>query len=69
MNRVNQRNEFFQVELDVILQTVRRNHGHVDYVAQPETLQYRESLQITPESLVELESELESLGVTFEEEE
>ena len=67
VNRVNLRKEFFFVDLEVILATVRRNHGHVDYVAQPEALQYRESLQIDPESLVELESELEAIGVTYDE--
>lgn len=69
VNRVNLRKEFFQVELNVILDTVRQHHGHIDYVAEPEALQYRESLEISPESLMELETELESLGVTFEEEE
>jgi hypothetical protein len=69
VNRVNLRKEFFQIELGVILESVRRHHGHVDYIAEPEALQYRESMQISPESLVELESELEALGVTLDEEE
>lgn len=67
VNRVNLRKEFFQVDLEVILNSVRRHHGHVEYVADSEALQYRESLQISPDDLVEFESELEELGVTFDE--
>lgn len=36
VNRVNLRKEFFQVDLEVILNCVRRHHGHVEYVADSE---------------------------------
>lgn len=67
VNRVNFRKEFFQVDLQWIIDLVRQKHGTVDYVAEPEALQYRETQQITPDELVELEEDLESLGVDFEE--
>ncbi len=61
------RKEFFQVDLQWIIDLVRQKHGTIDYVAEPEALQYRETQQIIPEELVKLEEDLESLGVDFEE--
>ena len=67
MNRVNLRKEYFAVELATILDAVRSHHGRIEYVAEPEALQYRESLEITPEQLLENHKELVELGVDFEE--
>jgi hypothetical protein len=49
VNRVNFRKEFFRVGLDTIRAVVEEHHGVVEYVADAEALQYRESLKISPE--------------------
>lgn len=64
VNRINLRKEFFRIDLDTILATIREVHGKIEYVAKPEALQYRESLDVSPEEVVELEQELEDLGVS-----
>lgn len=66
VNRVNLRKEFFRVELDQIVEIVKTHHGKVEYIAEPEALEYRDTLTITPEELVEIEAELEELGVTID---
>ena len=67
VNRVNLRKEYFQVDLSIIMDVVRQHHGHIEYIAQPEALEYRESLTISPDELVQVESELAELGIVFEE--
>lgn len=67
VNRVNLRKEYFRVDLKTILDRVRKYHGEIEYIAEPEALEYRESLQITPDEVAETEAELEELGVVFEE--
>ncbi len=67
VNRVNLRKEYFRVDLETIVKFVKHHHGHVDYIAEAEALEYRETVTISPEDLVELESELAEMGVTFEE--
>ena len=64
VNRINLRKEFFRIDLDTILKTIREVHGKVEYVAEPEALQYRESLDVSPDEVVELEQEMEDLGVS-----
>lgn len=49
VNKVNPRKEFFRVELDEIVRIVEKNHGRVDYVAEPEALEYRNSISMTEE--------------------
>ena len=66
VNRVNLRKEYFEVKLNTILDAVREHHGRVDYVAEPEALEYRETQEISPEDLVEVESELQEIGADFE---
>lgn len=66
VNRVNLRKEYFNVNLDTILDAVRNHHGHVDYVAEPDALEYRESQTISAEDLVEVEAELLEIGADFE---
>jgi uncharacterized protein (DUF2267 family) len=63
VNRVNLRKEFFAVDLDTILAAVEQHHGIVEYVAQPEALQYRESQNISPEEVEDVEEELEAIGL------
>jgi len=45
VNKVNLRKEYFRVELQTIIEAVRENHGEVSYEADPEALEYFESLE------------------------
>nr|WP_238349001.1 GIY-YIG nuclease family protein [Pantoea vagans] len=45
INRINLRKEFFRVELSRIIDEVERQHGQVDYIADPVALQYLQSLE------------------------
>lgn len=49
VNRVNLRKEFFKVSIDEIVSAVENCHGSVDYIAEPEALEYNESLKISDE--------------------
>jgi len=66
VNRVNLRKEYFALELGEILEAVKRHHGKVEYLAQPEALEFRETQEISPEDLMELEEDLIEMGVVFE---
>ena len=46
VNRVNYRKEFFKVDLNTIIQYVRKRHGEVEYQADPEALEYLETLAL-----------------------
>lgn len=67
VNRVNLRKEYFNVELEVILDAVRKHHGTIEYVAEPEALEYRETQTISPEELVERSEELAEMGINLNE--
>ncbi|NOY43175.1 MAG: hypothetical protein GXP26_15250 [Planctomycetes bacterium] len=62
LNKVNLRREFFRVKLDEIRHLVEANHGEVNYVAEPEALQYRESLQMNDEEFAFISSHAEELS-------
>jgi len=49
LNKVNFRKEFFAVSIEDVKKAVEKLHGEVEYVAEPEALQYRESLTMTEE--------------------
>lgn len=49
VNRINPRKEFFKVSLDTIRDAVERHHGVVEYMADPEALEYYESLSMSDE--------------------
>jgi chemotaxis protein histidine kinase CheA len=66
VNRVNLRKEYFAVDLNTILNAVQSLHGNIEYVAEPEALEYRETQEISPEDLVTLERDLVEMGVVFE---
>ena len=61
LNKVNFRKEFFRADLDSIRGIVDRNHGEVDFVADPDALQYRESLELTDEDYEFVEQTVQSL--------
>lgn len=49
LNRINPRKEFYRADLDTIRKLVEENHGQVEYVADPEALEYRQSLSVSEE--------------------
>lgn len=51
LNKTNPRKEFFRTEIETIVAIVKENHGEVEYVADAEALQYRQSLSMTDEDL------------------
>ncbi len=61
MNKVNFRKEFFRVDLDSIRQIVESNHGVVDYIAEPEALEYRESVNMKDEDYEFIERTVQPL--------
>lgn len=67
VNRVNLRKEFFRVPLEIILKAVEKHHGVVEYMASPDALEYRESQQVTPEQVEEVEKELAEAGIDLDE--
>jgi len=67
VNRINLRKEYFRVDLDTIISAMTRHQGSVEYVAEPEALQYRESLNVSAEDLVEIEADLVEMGLDIEE--
>jgi hypothetical protein len=59
LNKVNFRKEFFRIDLDTIRQLVEKYHGKVDYLAEPEALEYHNSIEMEEEDLEFVESVLE----------
>ena len=62
VNRVNFRKEFFRVDLDTIGRVVESQHGKVEYRAEPEALQYRESMNMPDEDFDFIEHTVESVA-------
>lgn len=46
VNKVNLRKEFFRIDLATIIALVKKHHGEVEYQADPEALEYLETLAI-----------------------
>jgi hypothetical protein len=61
MNKVNFRKEFFRVNLDAIYGIVESQHGKVEYRAEPEALQYRESVNMPDADYEFVERTVESV--------
>lgn len=49
LNKVNPRKEYFRSDIETIRQIVERNHGTVEYVAEPEALEYHQSSEMSDE--------------------
>ncbi|HUT94051.1 MAG TPA: GIY-YIG nuclease family protein [Thermoguttaceae bacterium] len=62
VNRVNFRKEYFRVDIESIRRAVEAHHGEVDYVADSEALQYRESLDMNDEDYSFVEHTVQSLS-------
>ena len=54
-NKVNLRKEFFEVSISEVAEAVERLHGKVEYTADAEALDYRNSLIATDADLAEIE--------------
>lgn len=71
VNKTNPRKEFFHTDIETIAAIVREFHGEIEYAADAEALQYRQSLNMKPEDQEFIEhvfddAEAES-GLPFEE--
>ena len=60
VNKTNPRKEFFKADIDAIGQIVVEHHGEVQYIADAEALEYRQSLEMTDEDLEFIESVYDS---------
>lgn len=47
INKTNPRKEFFKISVETICQIVEKHHGKVDYIADAEALEYRQSLSMS----------------------
>jgi hypothetical protein len=61
MNKVNFRKEFFRVDIESIRKVVESQRGTADYQAEPEALQYRESMNMPDEDYEFIEHTVESV--------
>ncbi len=61
LNKVNFRKEFFRVDLDAIRKVAESQHGEVAYRAEPEALQYRESMNMPDADYEFIEHTVESV--------
>ncbi len=61
INKTNPRKEFFETDIEAIRQIAEDNHGAVQYVADPEALEYRQTLAISDEDQEFIESVYEAL--------
>lgn len=61
VNKVNFRKEFFRVDFESIQKIVESKHGEVEYHAEPEALQYRESVNMPDEDYEFIEHTVESV--------
>ena len=61
LNRIKPRKEFFRADLQAIHKVVLERHGEVQYVADPEALQYRQSLTMSEEDSEYIESVYDAL--------
>jgi ssDNA-binding Zn-finger/Zn-ribbon topoisomerase 1 len=72
LNKLKPRKEFFRTDFEAIRAIVEEHHGEVQYVADPEALEYRQSLAISEEDEEFIEQVYEGLDEvkkTFAEEE
>ena len=62
VNKVNFRKEFFRVDFGSIRKVVNAQHGEVEYHAEPEALQYRESMNMPDEDFDFIEHTVKSVA-------
>jgi len=49
LNKIKPRKEFYKTDIETIRKIVLEHHGEVEYVADPEALEYHQSLTMTDE--------------------
>ncbi|MEX2673196.1 MAG: GIY-YIG nuclease family protein [Phycisphaeraceae bacterium] len=62
INKVNPRKEFFRSDIESIRQIVQANHGEIQYVADAEALEYRQSLDMLDEDVDYIEEVYDSIS-------
>lgn len=62
LNRVNPRKEFFRADIEELRKIVEANHGEVQYVADPEALEYNQSLSASDEDLEYIDKVYAAVG-------
>jgi len=67
VNRTNPRKEFFRTDIATIVKIVKENHGEVEYVADAEALQYRQSEAMSDEDAEFIEHVFEAIDDDGEE--
>lgn len=63
INKTNPRKEFFKTDINSIIAAVKEHHGEVDYIADAEALQYRQSLTMSDEDQEFIEHVFDNLGI------
>ena len=63
VNKVNFRKEYFHTDIELIRGIVEKHHGKVDYVADPEALQFRETLEMSEDDYEFIEKTATALAV------
>jgi hypothetical protein len=61
VNHMNPRKEFFRIDIETIRKLVEKYHGTVEYVADAEALEYRQSLNMSEEDQEFIEHVYESM--------
>jgi hypothetical protein len=61
INKTNPRKEFFKTDIEAIRKIVKEHHGEVDYIADAEALQYRQSLTMSDDDQEFIESVYDKL--------
>lgn len=61
VNKSNPRKEFFKTDIETICQIVKEHHGEVEYIADVEALEYRQSLSMSDEDVEFIESVYDEL--------
>jgi predicted nuclease with TOPRIM domain len=56
INKANPRKEFFKTDIATIARVVKEHHGDIEYIADAEALQYRQSLEMSDEDQEFVES-------------
>ncbi len=67
INKLNPRREFFKIDLETVRGIVEEHHGKVEYTADAEALEYRQSLIASDEDEEFIEEAYEKAGVSDEE--
>jgi hypothetical protein len=61
LNKMKPRKEFYRTDIDAVRRIVEENHGEVQYVADPEALEYRQSLTMPDDDQEFIEAVYEKL--------